>query len=57
MEAARRYAKELNHNYLGTEHLVAGLIRGETPAAALLHARGVEDERFKQGVLRLLGYE
>ena len=54
LEAARSGAKGLEHNYLGTEHLVIGLIAVQSPASAFLHDRGVTAEAFRAGVVRLL---
>lgn len=54
LEAACESAKELHHNYLGTEHLVMGLIFGQSPAAAFLCDRGATGEVFRERVVRLL---
>ena len=54
LEAAWRAAAGLNHNYLGTEHLVLGLLSHECPAAAFLRGHGVNLESAKSGVIELL---
>ena len=54
LQAARSAAKNLHHNYLGTEHLVMGLINGSSSAAAFLRQRGVTAESFRAGVVQLL---
>lgn len=47
VEEARRSARALDFNYIGTEHLVLGLLRcGPCPAGDYLRARGVTEERF-----------
>lgn len=53
---ARAEASELNHRYVGTEHLLLGLLREEKGIAAqvLVHL-GAPLERVRAEVLRLLG--
>jgi ATP-dependent Clp protease ATP-binding subunit ClpC len=49
-------ARKLNHNYVGTEHLLLGLIReGEGVAARVLSNLGVSLNKARQQVLQLLG--
>jgi hypothetical protein len=57
MNQAIREAKALKHNYLGTEHLVLGLLAVGGPANAFLHTRGVTAERFRPELLRFLNRE
>src|SRR5579883_1780794 len=48
-------ARDLNHNYVGTEHLLLGLLREEEGVAAqVLMNSGVSLERARQEVLNLL---
>lgn len=48
-------ARNLNHNYVGTEHLLLGLIReGEGTGAKVLQNLGLELEEVHQEILRLL---
>jgi ATP-dependent Clp protease ATP-binding subunit ClpC len=48
-------ARELRHHYLGTEHLLLGLLReGRNLAAQALTSAGATPERFKDEVVRLL---
>ena len=55
MELARREAEALGHNYVGTEHLLLGLAaEGEGVAARILCDAGVEADRLRASVLRLL---
>ena len=41
LELALREAIALGHNYIGTEHLLLGMLRGDGPARDVLVARGV----------------
>jgi ATP-dependent Clp protease ATP-binding subunit ClpA len=55
IELARREANDLGHNYLGTEHLLLGLVReGEGVAAQVLVKLGADLARVRQQVLHLL---
>src|ERR687889_1115361 len=50
-----REALQLGHNYIGTEHILLGLIReGEGVAAQVLVKLGADLNRVRQQVLRLL---
>src|SRR5215218_8096014 len=56
IELAMSEARELNHSYVGTEHLMLGLLREEKGIAAqVLHDAGVTLERAREEVVRLLG--
>lgn len=49
-------ARALTHNYIGTEHLLLGLLReGESVAAAALGQLGVTLEGVRDHVLRIVG--
>src|SRR5437762_1094141 len=51
-------ARELNHSYVGTEHLLLGLLREEKGIAAqVLTDAGVNLEQARAETLRLLGSE
>jgi prophage maintenance system killer protein len=55
LELARREAKGLGHNYVGTEHLLLGLVReGEGVAAQALARLGADRARVVQQVLQTL---
>src|SRR5918992_43970 len=56
---AQEEARMLNHNYIGTEHILLGLIReGEGVAAQVLVKLGADLNRVRQQVLQLLsGYQ
>ena len=52
---AQEEARMLNHNYIGTEHILLGLIReGDGVAAQVLVASGVDLNRARQQVIVLL---
>ncbi|RRJ97668.1 ATP-dependent Clp protease ATP-binding subunit [Opitutaceae bacterium TAV4] len=52
---AGKEAKALNHSYVGTEHILLGLLReGEGVAARVLKALEVDIERVRQEILREL---
>jgi hypothetical protein len=58
LELAMSEARELNHSYVGTEHLLLGLIREEKGIAAqVLADAGVNLEAARAETLRLLGTE
>jgi len=49
-------ARQLGHNYVGTEHLLLGLIReGEGVAAKVLVDMGVDRKKVRDETLKLLG--
>jgi ATP-dependent Clp protease ATP-binding subunit ClpC len=56
LELAMTEARELNHSYVGTEHLLLGLLREEKGIAAqVLTDAGVSLEQSRAETLRLLG--
>ena len=58
LELAMSEARELNHSYVGTEHLLLGLLREEKGIAAqVLSDAGVSLEQARAETLRLLGSE
>jgi ATP-dependent Clp protease ATP-binding subunit ClpC len=57
IEYARVEAQNLNHNYVGTEHLLLGLLRAsQGGAGTILRERGVSIEAARQQVLQVLGH-
>ena len=52
---ARDEARRLRHNYLGTEHLLLGLIGGPTAAAAILSQMGLDLAEVKLLLERIAG--
>src|SRR5665648_189966 len=59
LELSLREALQLGHNYIGTEHILLGLIReGEGVAAQVLGKLGADLNRVRQQVIQLLsGYQ
>jgi ATP-dependent Clp protease ATP-binding subunit ClpC len=59
LELSLREALQLGHNYIGTEHILLGLIReGEGVAAQVLTKLGADLSRVRQQVIQLLsGYQ
>ncbi len=59
LELSLREALQLGHNYIGTEHILVGLIReGEGVAAQVLVKLGADLNRVRQQVIQLLsGYQ
>src|SRR5262249_26218778 len=57
IEYAIEEARNLNHNYVGTEHLLLGLLREEEGVAAqVLRNLGLKLEDVREEVLNLLGH-
>ena len=53
IELAAEEARRLGHNYIGTEHLLLGLVReGEGIAAGVLESLGVSLEKVRQQVIQ-----
>jgi ATP-dependent Clp protease ATP-binding subunit ClpC len=55
LELSLREALQLGHNYIGTEHILLGLIReGEGVAAQVLQSLGADLQKVRQTVMHLL---
>jgi ATP-dependent Clp protease ATP-binding subunit ClpC len=55
LELSLREALQLGHNYIGTEHILLGLIReGEGVAAQVLQKLGADLNRVRQQVIQLM---
>src|SRR3970040_2901241 len=55
LELAMEEARRLGHNYIGTEHLLLGLVReGEGIAAGVLESLGVNLDKVRHEVIRVL---
>jgi ATP-dependent Clp protease ATP-binding subunit ClpA len=52
---ARDESRELGHNFIGTEHLLLGLVAGEGVAARVLAARGVSADGVRARVVAIVG--
>ncbi|MDN5618117.1 ATP-dependent Clp protease ATP-binding subunit [Rothia sp. HC945] len=59
LELSLREALQLGHNYIGTEHILLGLIRaGEGVASQVLSKLGAEPSRVRQTVIDMIsGYQ
>jgi ATP-dependent Clp protease ATP-binding subunit ClpC len=56
LELSLEEARQLGHNYIGTEHLLLGLIReGEGVASRVLENLGVDSSKLRGQIIRLLG--
>ena len=56
LELAVEEARNLNHNYIGTEHILLGLVKeGEGIAAKVLQDMKIDADRLQNEILRLLG--
>ena len=56
LSSALRIAEELGHSYIGTEHLLLGLIsQKESIAARILVLRGASEAKLKKGVIEYMG--
>ncbi|GMW01988.1 MAG: ATP-dependent Clp protease ATP-binding protein [Candidatus Hydrogenedentota bacterium] len=56
LELAVDEARRFNHNYIGTEHILLGLVKeGEGIAAKVLQDMKVDPDRIQAEVIRLLG--
>ncbi|HZC19571.1 MAG TPA: Clp protease N-terminal domain-containing protein, partial [Rubrobacteraceae bacterium] len=53
---AQDEARHFNHNYIGTEHILLGLVReSEGVAARVLSNLGVDPDKVRREVVRMLG--
>ncbi len=56
IELSMEEARRMGHNYIGTEHLLLGLVReGEGIAAKVLQELGIDLERARDEVLKIIG--
>jgi ATP-dependent Clp protease ATP-binding subunit ClpC len=56
LEFAQAESKEMGHNYIGTEHLLLGLIvETENKAVRVLETLGVDLSKIRPQVIRMLG--
>ena len=56
LEIAENEAKELGHKYVGTEHLLYGLIKeGKGIASIVLESQGITENKVQSEILRLVG--
>ena len=56
LQLAFQEARELGHNYIGTEHLILGILReGEGLAYQVLKKNGITHPQARQAVIKLVG--
>jgi ATP-dependent Clp protease ATP-binding subunit ClpC len=55
LQFAAEEADRLSHNYIGTEHLLLGILREESTARSILAARGVGLDEIRNTIVALLG--
>ena len=56
LELSQKYAAQLGHTYIGSEHLLMGLVgEDDCVAAKILHARGADLARVRDAVASLTG--
>jgi ATP-dependent Clp protease ATP-binding subunit ClpC len=53
--SAQREAEQSRHSYIGTEHLLLGLLGGDTAAARILVGLGVDATAAREATGRILG--
>ena len=56
LRLAQEEAQKLNHNYIGTEHLLLGLIdEGEGQAVKMLQALDIQPNKVRKSVMHIIG--
>ena len=55
IEFAIESAKELKHNYVGTEHLLLGILKADGVASKVLQSLGAKPDEVRSEVLNLVG--
>ena len=56
IEIANEIAVELKHNYVGTEHILYGLIKeGSGVASRVLQNQGINPKKVKNEIIELIG--
>ena len=55
LEIATNEARAFGHDYVGAEHLLLGVIQSESPASVLLAEAGLDAERARTAIRRILG--
>uniref|UniRef100_A0A383W284 Clp R domain-containing protein n=1 Tax=Tetradesmus obliquus TaxID=3088 RepID=A0A383W284_TETOB len=56
LELSLEEARQLGHNYIGTEHILLGLLReGEGVAARVLETLGADPSKIRTQVIRMVG--
>lgn len=56
LSLSQKYAQELGHTYIGSEHLLMGLVgESDCVAAKILHTRGADFSRVRDAIASLTG--
>ena len=55
LAAAQQEATGLRHDFLGTEHILLGLLQGEGVAARVLRAEGIDADEVRRAVAERIG--
>jgi ATP-dependent Clp protease ATP-binding subunit ClpC len=56
LELSLEEARQLGHNYIGTEHILLGLLReGEGVASRVLETLGADPQKIRTQVIRMVG--
>ena len=56
LENAKKFSKEHNYSYIGTEHILYGLVKeGEGLAAQILLKQGVTTQYMEQEIIKIDG--
>jgi ATP-dependent Clp protease ATP-binding subunit ClpC len=53
--SAQKEAEQVRHNYIGTEHLVLGLLQVDSEARRLLQRLGVDEDKVRSTISSVLG--
>ena len=53
--SAQREAEQSRHSYIGTEHMLLGLLRGDTAATRILVGLGVDATAASEAIEKILG--
>ncbi len=57
LELAKSTAQKMGVNYIGTEHLLLGVLQGANSAVNLLKERGLQPNAVIDAIMRALGYK
>ena len=55
LACAAEYAKSIGHNYVGTEHLLVGILQEKGPMAELLEGQGIHEQEVNDLLLKAEG--
>ncbi len=55
LELAQENAQRMGHNYVGTEHLLLGLVQTEGSAASALQSQGVTPQKISEMIEHIIG--